>query len=103
MSWWTDARDSFIKFGTLGAIDPAKNRADAQQKQQISDQISAYQDQTNLAKQQLDQTRQEGDAEKRRVQEKQIRSLRSNYRSSGLGMLGSGQAGSSDMDTKLGG
>lgn len=55
--------------------------------------------QTELARQQ----KAEGDVQKRRIQEKQIRSLRRNYRGRGLGMLGVGQPAAEDMNNTLGG
>lgn len=73
------------------------------QAQAVQDQIKAYQDQTALAKQQLDQARTATETEKRRVEEKQIRALRSNYRAQSSGLLGVGQPASSDMNSQLGG
>lgn len=104
MSWWTSFRDSFVKFDTLGIVDPKKNRKmEQEQRQLINDQISAYKEQTNLAREQLDETRAQTEAEKRRVQEKQIRSLRRTYRAQGVGMLGQGESAAQDMNAKLGG
>lgn len=106
MSWWTDVRDTFEKVATFGAYDPWKSRqADRDQRDMVNAQIKAYQDQTALAKQQLDEARAQTDAEKRRVNEKQIRTLRRNYRAQGAsaGLLGVGQPANGDMDAKLGG
>jgi hypothetical protein len=109
MSWWTDLRDTVEYVGTAGMYDPWKSREndrksrenDRQQRDMVNAQIKAYQDQTNLAKQQLDEARNATQAEKRRVEEKQIRALRRNYRAAG--MLGTGAAASEDMNQKLGG
>jgi hypothetical protein len=81
------------------------------QRYAVADQIKAYQDQTNLEKQQLDEARNSQDVEKRRVQEKQIRSLRRNYRggaaaapaTTSSSLLGQGQPVATDVNTKLGG
>lgn len=104
MSWWTDLRDSVEKVATFGVYDPWKSRqADRDQRDMVNAQIKAYQDQTALARQQLDEARNATEAEKRRVNEKQIRTLRRNYRATGAGLLGVGQSANQDMDTKLGG
>lgn len=104
MSWWTKTRDKYIKVASAGAYDPAKSREmERQQRYMINDQISAYKEQTNLAREQLNETRNQTDVERRRVQEKQIRSLRRSYRATGLGLLGTGEPASPDMNTKLGG
>jgi hypothetical protein len=103
MSFWTDVRDTVEQVGTLGMYDPKHARhQEADQRRMINDQINAYKQQTALVKQQLDDTRNQEAAEKRRIEEKQIRSLRSSYRNSGIG-VGMGQAGSQDTDSQLGG
>jgi len=104
MSLWTHYRDASEKILTFGLYDPKKSREqDRQQRQVVNDQIAAYKEQTALAKQELDETRAQTETERRRVQEKQIRSLRRNYRAASIGMLGQGQPATQDMDTKLGG
>jgi hypothetical protein len=104
MSWWTDIRDTVEKAATYGLYDPWKSRqAERDQRDMVNSQIKAYQDQTALARQQLDETRAATDAEKRRVNEKQIRTLRRNYRAQGAGLLGVGQSANQDMNTQLGG
>jgi hypothetical protein len=104
MSWWTDLRDTVENVATFGMYDPWKSRQnDRDQRDMVNAQIKAYQDQTALARQQLDEARAATDAEKRRVNEKQIRTLRRNYRAQGAGLLGQGQPANQDMDTKLGG
>ncbi len=72
------------------------------ERHQINDQIRAYKEQSNLAREQLNEVRAQKEAEKRRVNEKQIRALRGTYRSRGL--LG-GQVTPTEegMSTKLGG
>lgn len=64
------------------------------QTQQINDQIQAYKDQTAITQKQIDSVKAEKDAEKRKINEKQIRSLRSSNRSSS-GFLNSSGAPSS--------
>jgi len=54
----------------------------------VRDQINAYKEQTSIASKQVEEARQSKDVEKRRIEEKQIRSLRRNYRPPG-GLLGS--------------
>lgn len=104
MSWWTDLRDSVEKAATLGFYDPkAARQAEAQQRYMINDQIKAYKAQTELSRQQLDQARTATENEKRRVEQKQIRALRRNYRAAGAGMLGVGAPANNDMNTQLGG
>jgi hypothetical protein len=128
MSWWTKARD-IVEGVATGGIAGAWNKnignwegglfnkltgrpsADQlrQQQQQIADQVKAYQDQTELTKQQLDATRAATDVEKKRVESKQIRALRNNYRSpitgggGGGGMLGQGQTPAPGITDNLGG
>jgi hypothetical protein len=106
MSWFTDLRDNFIKFQTVGLYDPKSRRhAESDQRHLIEEQMRAYKEQTELTRKSLEEARTQRDVEKRRVQEKQIRSLRRNYRASsgGGGMLGVGQPASEDMNNKLGG
>lgn len=55
-----------------------------QQSNMVNDQISAYKEQTNLAREQLNRTRDEATAQKRKIDEKQIRSLRRNFRPAGF-------------------
>lgn len=104
MSWWTNIRDEAIHYGTAGLYDPKRAREqERDQRYAVNAQIKAYQDQTALARQQLDEARQATEAEKRRVEEKQIRALRRNYRAQGAGMLGVGTSATQDMNAKLGG
>ena len=98
MSWWTNIRDTWTKVSSLGLYDRER---DLDQRRLVNSQIKAYQDQTNLAKQQLDESRKSTEAQSRRVQEKQIRSLRRNYRAQGL--LGVGNPATQDMSNQLGG
>lgn len=110
MSWWTDIRDKTVKGITGGIIDPKKDRkieqdrrdAERDQRKMVNAQIKAYQDQTALFKKQIDDARAATDAEKRRVNEKQIRSIRRTYRAQGASILGIGNTASDDMSSKLG-
>ena len=122
MSWWTNVRDAaegVLTGGIAGlwnkgvsdfegaAFNKVTGRPSSDEKRNqqyaMNDQVKAYQDQTALAKQQLDEARNATTAEKRRVEEKQIRSLRRNYRTQSVGMLGVGSPDTSDMNQKLGG
>lgn len=113
MSFWTNLRDvaeSPIKIagglasGLVSHFMPKEKQPDnSVQNKMISDQIQAYRDQTALTKQALDQTRASQDVEKRRIEQKQIRSLRGNYRAAGIGANMMGAPSTPDMNTKLGG
>jgi len=124
MSLWTDIRDigeTVLTGGLAGAFNKRIGNVEGglfnkllgrpsqddirNQRNAINDQIKAYKDQTALEQKQLDETRAQTDVAKRQVQEKQIRSLRRNYRSQGLGvgMLGTGQPAANDMSDQLGG
>lgn len=63
----------------------------------MNDQIAAYKRQTELAESEIARKREEQLAEKRRIEEKQVRSLRRNFRPAGF--LDSGSDG---MSNKLG-
>ena len=105
MSWWTHFRDSAVKYSTFGIVDPEKSRhAEAEQRYAMQAQVQSYKDQTELTRQEIATKKGEEAVEKRRVEEKQIRSLRRNY--SARGFLGSGQAPDNSqpgMSDKLGG
>jgi len=89
MSWWSEL---------FGDTQSYPNDRDM-----IADQIKEYQKQTELAKQELEDARQQSATEKRRINEKQIRALRSRFRGQSSGMLGTGTPASSDMSSQLGG
>lgn len=81
--------------------------ADERRNQQyaVNDQIKAYKDQTALAQQQIDEARNEQDVQKRKINEKQIRALRNNFRPAS-GFLNGGSntpvPASNQLPTKLG-
>lgn len=54
------------------------------QQQLMNDQIKAYQDQSNIARDEMNRAKDSQVAEKRRIQEKQIRALRRNASSRGF-------------------
>lgn len=99
MSWWTKLRDKYVNIETMGLKNPERDR---ETRGLIKDQIRSYQEQTNIAKDQLAQIRNEQDVQKRRIEEKQIRSLRRNYRAANVGLLGVGSPATSDTTSKLG-
>lgn len=104
MSLWTRFRDKTVKTATLGMYDPEKIRHNqADQRHLINEQIKSYQEQTQLTKDELNRVQTEKDAEKRRVEEKQIRALRRNYRASSAGLLGQGEPATEDTSNQLGG
>lgn len=72
------------------------------QQQMMNDQIKAYNEQTKLAKDELARAKDSQIAEKRRIQEKQIRSLRRN--ASSRGFLGtSNDMSAMNQSSSLGG
>ena len=79
-----------------GAPTAKEKRAQARQ---VNDQIKAYSEQTRIAKEELDQKRASAAAEKRRINEKQIRALRGSYRSKSILNAEVSEPG---MNTKLG-
>lgn len=64
-----------------GHMSAAERR---EQGNMVNEQINAYKEQTRLAKEETDRKRGETAAAKRKVEEKQIRSLRRNYRPAGF-------------------
>lgn len=98
MSWWTDIRDTVEKFA--GGIIPGILSKDDSYQKQMNDQVKAYKEQTELTRQELARKKDEEAVEKRRVDEKQIRALRRNYRPGS--MLGSQASSQPDMNAKLG-
>jgi hypothetical protein len=93
MSWWTNIRDTveepFNKIGDVagGVFNKITGRPSADdvrnQQYAINDQIKAYKDQTALTEKEIGDARAQQDVVKRQINEKQIRSLRNNYRASG--------------------
>lgn len=61
---------------------------DDDSRRELNEQIRAYKEQTELTREELRHKQEETRAEKRRVEEKQIRALRNNYRAKGF--LGGG-------------
>lgn len=74
------------------------------QRYAINDQIKAYKDATELTQQQLAQTQAEKAVEKRKINEKQIRALRNNFRPAGgfLGNQAASLGSSNELTNKLG-
>ena len=68
----------------------------------FSDQIKAYKEQTELSQKELDKVRGAQEVEKRRINEKQIRALRNNYRPSGFLNNGNTLSENSQLPNKLG-
>lgn len=99
MSFLDDLGDTVVGLLTLGAYDPDAKR---EQERMVNDQIKAYRDQTELTRQQLNESRAATAEQKRLVNKKQIRSLRQNYRAQGAGFLGVGQPAAQDTSSQLG-
>lgn len=68
----------------------------------INQQIKAYKDQTAITQKALEETRAATEVEKRRIQEKQIRSLRGQFRPSGGFLNNQSLGGDSNLPNKLG-
>lgn len=100
MNWNPFSADPY---GVMGSIKDKFLGGDAAKEQAklANEQIKAYREQTEISKAELDRKRGEEQVEKRRVEEKQIRGLRRNFRSPGL--LGSGGGvGGNPVSDKLG-
>lgn len=83
MSWggwlWDKATDVAHAVTGIPTADEKRNQQKA-----VNDQIKAYREQTAITKAEIDRKRGEEAVEKRRIQEKQIRSLRRNFRPAGF-------------------
>lgn len=102
MSFWGNLWDKTTDaLHTVTGIPTADEKRNAQKA--MRDQVNAYKQQTELTRNEINRKQTEEKAEKRRVEEKQIRSLRRNYRSNSLLGSGSNTSSSNDMTQKLGG
>lgn len=90
------ATDAFHKVTGMPTEDEKRN-----QQRMMSDQIKAYREQTEITRKEVETKRNEQAVQKRRIEEKQIRALRRNYRSGGI--LGTQPSTQPDMSSKLGG
>jgi len=93
---WNVATDIGHKITGMPTADEKRSS-----QKMMNDQIKAYREQTEITRNEIARKKGEEIAQKRRVEEKQIRSLRHNYRAPG-GMLGGGQSNQPDMSDKLG-
>ena len=104
MGFWNELKKGWVnlntgKYGedivsTIPHTTAAEKRAAAYA---MNEQIQAYKDQTALTRKQYDEAKMASDAERRRVEEKQIKGLKN--RSRGIGLLNS-QSG--DQSSNLG-
>lgn len=102
MSWWTNLRDTAVEVGSAGMYSPRESRhKEAEARYAMNDQMKMYKEQTEITKQEIARKQNEEAVEKRRIEEKQIRTLRRNYRSSGI--LGGAASTQPDMNQQLGG
>lgn len=102
-SFFVKARNAFEQGATFGLYDPeGSHREEVDQRDLIGDQINAYKEQTNLARDELNRKRGEQEAEKRKINEKQIRALRRNYRPAGF-LNNAASAPTGDLTQNLGG
>lgn len=99
MGTWYDPLGITDKASEIVGLPTADEKRHKQK--EVNDQIKAYKEQTELTRKEIEAKRGEAAAEKRRVDQKQIRQLRRNY---GTGtLLGSSTPASPDMNNKLGG
>lgn len=96
---WLDGKAELGLAGDLvkGALGLPTADEKRKQAQAIQGQVDAYKKQTELAQSEIDRKRGEEQIEKRRIEEKQIRSLRHNFKPAGF--LDSGD----DLASTLGG
>lgn len=100
MSFWTDIRDGFEQVISGGMYDPAARR---QQAEMMRLQTEAFKKQTEIAKQQLEEAKRSEDAQARRLQQKQIRSLRGGFSyDGGSSSLGDSSKHRDDIKSNLG-
>ena len=67
----------------------------------VRDQMEAYRKQTEITQEEIRRKQAESEAEKRKIDEKQIRGLRSRYRPSG-GLMNQAKRAGSDLATESG-
>jgi hypothetical protein len=132
MSWWTTARDDFeAVFTPFAESDSGRNKTtgiaggankiysdigggvnkilgrqseDEKRNQMyaVNDQIKAYKDQTALEQKELATAQAEKEVAKRQVNEKQVRLLRNNYRSSSAAGFLNNQGGGGSLGDQSG-
>lgn len=95
MSWWNKVVDTLE--GALGI--PTTHEKNLMNEQAFH-QMEAYKEQTRLTQGEIDRAREEKSAEKRRIEEKQIRALRRNFRPAGF--LNNAQGPATGVGNKLG-
>jgi hypothetical protein len=91
-------QDLFNK--ATGRISASDRRAT---NQMLTDQVNSYKEMTEISKKQIAEKKDEQSAEKRKINEKQIRSLRRNYRPQGIMNAGSNPNTIGGESDKLGG
>lgn len=108
MSWWnpidvgkkvlTAPIDVLKKEADIGSSAFGLPTADDRRKQMagINEQVKFYRNQTNIANSEVSRAREQQLVEKRRIEEKQIRSLRRNFRPASFA------GGDDDTNNKLG-
>jgi hypothetical protein len=100
MSIWDKIWDKATDFGHYVTGIPTADERRNQQKM-MNDQVKFYKEQSEISKKEIATKKNEEVAQKRRIEEKQIRSLRRNYRAQGF--LGGQASSQPDMNQKLGG
>lgn len=83
---WINDKTTDVFHAVTGTPTAAEKRANANM---IGAQLNAYKEQTEIAKQATDTARQQQLVEKRRINEKQIASMRRHFQPSGSGFLNS--------------
>lgn len=106
MSWFTRLRDAYETFQTAGLYNARESRhQEADLRYQVNDQMKAYKDAAEITRQEIERKRGEEKAEKRRIEEKQIRALRGRFRSQGImggQPVGAGASAAPGTTNKLG-
>lgn len=104
MGFFSGAWDAITDFGhNVTGIPTADDRRNAAKA--MNAQVNAYKEQSEITRKQIAEAKNEQAIEKRRIDEKQVRSLRRNYRPQGIMSAGNNLTPQSDpgMSAKLGG
>ena len=95
---WDKVTDVAHHVTGIPTADEKRNAARA-----VNDQVKAYKDASEITRAETAAKRGEVVAQKRRVEEKQVRALRRNYRGAGFLGASSPQSNANDMSNQLGG
>jgi len=104
MSFWDTVTDFITGGAAYAAGNSSSRKMEDRAKKDMKAQMDEYRKARELTEQQINTARDEKRAEKRRIEEKQIRGLRNNYRSPGgfLNNQKSGLGNEAILPNKLG-